>query len=201
MPVFLGNTTTLYCCTARSGDDERRARFSFLLCFGKGDAIVSKWYFVVKSYELSVLLPENFLDEDNFPDGKMTDANIKKRIKALDKKADAEELAVLQKYLDLKGDISLNKKLIKERKYDLLTALLVKYANLSEEDIKRLVIEKKWFASLGSRLDGEMQRISQQLTSKVSALAERYAQTLPEIDAEIADLEAKVTAHLKQMGY
>ena len=144
---------------------------------------------------------ENYLDEDNFPDGKMTDANIKKRIKALDKKADAEELAVLQKYLDLKGDISLNKKLIKERKYDLLTALLVKYADLSEEDIKRLVIEKKWFVSLGSRLDGEMQRISQCLTSKVSALAERYAQTLPEIDAEIADLEAKVAAHLKQMGY
>ena len=144
---------------------------------------------------------ENYLDEDNFPDGKMTDANIKKRIKTLDKKADAEELAVLQKYLDFKGDISLNKKLIKERKYDLLTALLVKYADLSDEDIKRLVIEKKWFASLGSRLDGEMQRISQQLTTKVSALAERYAQTLPEIDAEIADLEAKVAAHLKQMGY
>ena len=144
---------------------------------------------------------ENYLDEDNFPDSKMTDANIKKRIKALDKKADADELAVLQKYLDLKGDISLNKKLIKERKYDLLTALLVKYAALSEKDIKRLVIEKKWFASLGSRLDGEMQRISQQLTLKVSALAERYAQTLPEIDAEIADLEAKVAAHLKQMGY
>lgn len=144
---------------------------------------------------------ENYLDEDNFPDGKVTDANIKKRIKALDKKADAEELAVLQKYLDLKGDISLNKKLIKERKYDLLTALLVKYADLSEEDIKRLVVEKKWFASLSARLEGEMQRISQQLTSKVSALAERYAQTLSEIDAEIADLEAKVAAHLKQMGY
>ena len=131
----------------------------------------------------------------------MNDGNIKKRIKVLDKKSDAEELAVLQKYLDLKGDISLNKKLIKERKYDLLTALMVKYADLSEEDIKRLVVEKKWFASLSARLDGEMQRISQQLTSKVSALAERYAQTLPEIDAEIADLEAKVAAHLKQMGY
>ena len=144
---------------------------------------------------------ENNLDEDNFPDSKMTDANIKKRIKTLDQKADAEEIAVLQRYLDLKGDISLNKKLIKERKYDLLTALMVKYADLTEEDIKRLIIEKKWFASLGSRLDGEMQRISQQLTSKVSALAERYAQTLPEIDAEIADLEAKIATHLKQMGY
>lgn len=144
---------------------------------------------------------ENYLDEDNFPDSKITDANVKKRIKVLDKKTDADEIAVLQKYLDLKGDISLNKKLIKERKYDLLTALVVKYADLSEEEIKRLVIEKKWLASLALRLDGEMLRISQQLTSKVSALAERYAQTLSEIDADIIDLEAKVTAHLKRIGY
>lgn len=144
---------------------------------------------------------ENYLDEDNFPDGKITDANVKKRIKALDKKADADEIVVLQKYLDLKGNISLNKKLIKERKYDLLTALVVKYANLSEEEIKRLVIEKKWLASLALKLDGEMRRVSQQLTSQVTALAERYALTLPEIDADIVDLEAKVAAHLKQMGY
>lgn len=78
---------------------------------------------------------------------------------------------------------------------------MVKYADLTEDDIKRLVIEKKWFAALSARLDSEMQRIGQQLTSKVSALAERYAQTLPEIDAAIADLEAKVAAHLKQMGF
>ena len=83
----------------------------------------------------------------------------------------------------------------------MLTALKVKYASLTEEDIKRLVIGKKWFATLSTRLDNEMQRIGQQLSSKVSALAERYAQTLPEIDAEIAGLEAKVTAHLKQMGF
>lgn len=86
-------------------------------------------------------------------------------------------------------------------KYNLLTALTVKYANLTEDDIKRLVIERKWFATLSALLDSEMQRIGQQLTSEVSALAERYAQTLPEIDAEIADLESKVAAHLKQMGF
>ena len=154
-----------------------------------------------KMLELTEEYAESYFDEDNFTDSKVSDTNIKKRIKALDKKTDSEEIAVLQQYLDLKGDISLNKKVIKERKYDLLTALVVKYADLSGEDIKRLVIEKKWFATVSTQLDGEMQRISQQLTSKVSALAERYAQTLPEIDAEIADLEAKVAEHLKQMGY
>ena len=59
---------------------------------------------------------DNYLDEDNFVDGKISDTNVKKRMKVLDKKSDAEEIAVLQKYLDLKGDISLNKKLIKDRK-------------------------------------------------------------------------------------
>lgn len=157
-----------------------------------------------KESSLTELIEEqtdNYLDEDNFIDSKLSDTNVKKRIKALDKKVDAEEITVLQKYLDLRGDISLNKKLIKERKYDLLTALIVKYANLSADEIKKLVIEKKWFASLDKRLTDEMQRISQQLTSKVSELAERYSQTLPEIDAEIADLEAKVVSHLKQMGF
>lgn len=157
-----------------------------------------------KESSLTELIEEqtdNYLDEDNFIDSKLSDTNVKKRIKALDKKVDAEEITVLQKYLDLRGDISLNKKLIKERKYDLLTALIVKYANLSADEIKKLVIEKKWFASLDKRLSDEMQHISQQLTSKVSELAERYSQTLPEIDAEINDLEAKVASHLKQMGF
>ena len=47
---------------------------------------------------------ENYLDEDNFLDGKMTDANIKKRIKALDKKADAEELRPL--YAEFSGRLT-----------------------------------------------------------------------------------------------
>ena len=46
-----------------------------------------------------------------------------------------------------------------------------------------------------------MQRIVQQLTTKVVALAERYAETLPQIDLSLADLEAKVAGHLKKMGF
>ena len=144
---------------------------------------------------------ENYLDEVNFIDGKMNDANVKKRIKSLDKKVDAEEINVLQKYLNLKGDISLNKKLIKDRKYDLLESIVDKYNYLSESEIKHLVIEKKWFSSLSKQINGEMKRISQQLTSKVSALAERYAQTLSEIELDVVDYENKVLAHLRKMGY
>ena len=144
---------------------------------------------------------ENYLDEENYPESKMTDANVKKRLKGLDSKKDAEEIIVLSKYIELKGDISIHKKLIKERKYDLLTALVVKYSNLSETEVKNLVIEKKWFASLSALLDGEMQGVSQQLTTNVTELAERYAKTLSQIDDDITILEKKVIKHLKIMGY
>ena len=151
--------------------------------------------------ELEEEQAENYLDEDNFLDSKKNDTNIKKRIKTLDKRIDQEEIDVLQQYLNLKSDISLQKKVIKELKYDLLTALMVKYNKLNEEEIKHLVIVKKWYAALAAHLNGEMQRISQQLISKVIELAERYAQTLYEINIQIDDLETEVTTYLQQMGY
>ena len=158
-----------------------------------------------KEARLEELLEEHesdggYLNDDNL-NGKRTDGNVKKRIKALDKEKDSEELAVLKQYLELKGDISLIKKTIKELKYNLLTALCVKYDNLSEAETKELVIERKWLATLRSRLENEMQRISQNLTAEVTALVERYADTLPEIDAEVSELEARVTGHLREMGF
>lgn len=151
--------------------------------------------------ELTENHADNYLDEDNFADCKINDTNVKKRIRDLKEGKDYEEISVLREFLRIREQISFGKKEIKILKLDLLFALKDKYENLSEEEIKQLVIEKKWIATLNVRLNAEMQRISQQLTSKVSALAERYAQTLPEIDAEIAELEAKVVTHLKQMGY
>ena len=141
-----------------------------------------------------------YLSDDNFG-GKRTDAYIKKRKKMLDKSKDCEELAVLHRYLELKGDISLTKKTIKGLKYNLCTALVVKYSSFNGEDIKRLVIECKWITTLYKQLNNEMQRISQQLTAAVTQLVERYASTLPEIDTEVLEIEACVKNHLKVMGY
>lgn len=79
--------------------------------------------------------------------------------------------------------------------------MIKRYAQLTETEIKELVIEKKWFATLTFRLDSEMQRISQTLTTSISDLAERYGQTLPAIDEEITGLEQKVKQHLAVMGF
>lgn len=46
-----------------------------------------------------------------------------------------------------------------------------------------------------------MQTVTHTLTAEVNAVAERYATTLPEIEANIASLEDKASAHLKEMGF
>ncbi|GHT65246.1 hypothetical protein AGMMS50239_24560 [Bacteroidia bacterium] len=151
--------------------------------------------------ELQEEQADNYLDPSNFADDKINDGNLKKRLKVLNKKADAEEIAVLEKYLSLKEDISETKRILKVLKYELLVKLTEKYPKLTTEEIKRLVIEKKWFAALFLRFDGEMQRISQNLNVGITSLTERYAETLPQIDASIANLESSVNSHLSKMGF
>lgn len=50
-------------------------------------------------------------------------------------------------------------------------------------------------------IHGEMDRVSQALTSRVRELAERYESPLPQMADRAAELEAKVAAHLKTMGF
>ena len=38
------------------------------------------------------------------------------------------------------------------------------------------------------------------MTGRVRDLAERYARPLPDLDAEVADLTARVATHLEKMG-
>lgn len=145
---------------------------------------------------------ENYLDADTFENKTLSDVNVKKKLKDLKGKANTkEEVKVLERYLNLKEEIADAKRVQKVLKYELLTKLVDKYKQLTEAEIKELVIEKKWFATLAARLDSEMQRISQTLTTSISDLAERYGQTLPEIDKEISGLEDKVKKHLNSMGF
>ena len=145
---------------------------------------------------------ENYLDADTFENKTLSDGNVKKKLRDLKGKANTkEEVKVLERYLNLKEEIADAKRVQKVLKYELLTKLDDKYKQLAEAEIKELVIEKKWFATLSARLDSEMQRISQTLTTSISDLAERYGQTLPEIDKEISGLEDNVKKHLAVMGF
>ena len=72
---------------------------------------------------------------------------------------------------------------------------------LTETEIKQLVVDDKWMASLERSVKTEMERISQRLTQRIKELAERYETPLPRQTSEVAELENKVIAHLKEMGF
>jgi type I restriction enzyme M protein len=100
--------------------------------------------------------------------------------------------------LDKKVKIDQELKLAKK---DLEAKVWERYKKLTDEEIKTLVVEDKWMKTLADGLANEMQRISQKLTQRIKELAERYETPLPLIASEIDELEAKVQAHLKKMGY
>lgn len=89
---------------------------------------------------------------------------------------------------------------MKDDNSELLEQVLQKYASLTEEEIKKLVTNK-WLVAFGSRLASEIQQVSQSLNSQLQSLEERYEQTLPEINKEVEELEAKVMLHLEKMGF
>ena len=76
-----------------------------------------------------------------------------------------------------------------------------KYAVLTEDEIKELLVNKKWYYSIYDGIDALYTSISHNLSARITELAERYESTLPELEKEVAEYEAKVKAHLKQMGF
>ena len=68
------------------------------------------------------------------------------------------------------------------------------------DEIKALLVTDKWQATLQSRIEAEIERITAQLAERVTILEERYADPLPNLLDEVDRLSQKVTAHLQAMG-
>lgn len=134
--------------------------------------------------------------------GKITKGNLKNRIKEIKgDKEFAEEQALLEKYNEFLEKEADCKKEIKEVENDLEKKVITKYPTLSQDEIKILVVDRKWMNELETRVMSEVDRTSQVLASRVKELVERYSETLPEIEQSIEVLTAKVNKHLDQMGF
>lgn len=72
---------------------------------------------------------------------------------------------------------------------------------LSEEDIRRLVVEKKWMGAIMSSCMEEMQQVTQQLSAAITAVSVRYERTLPSLEADAHRYEDEVNGYLKEMGF
>jgi len=133
---------------------------------------------------------------------KITAKAVKDRLKEIGKDADyADERKALQAYTKLLDQQSDTKTKRKEAQDDLEAKIDAKYPTLSEAEVKRLVVEDKWLAELGAAIHGELDRVSQTLTTRVKELADRYDTRLPKLTDIVADLEKKVNGHLERMGF
>ncbi|MEK7484671.1 MAG: type I restriction-modification system subunit M [Planctomycetota bacterium] len=155
---------------------------------------------------------EGILEELKNDKGKLSKGAVQKRLKELKNETiqgffnsqnaeTKEERELLGNYLDLleKETDATNK--IKEAKALLDKKINAKYSILSESEIKTLVVDDKWMATLEKAIQTEMDRISQRLTQRIKELAERYETPLSKQATEVTELENKVSAHLQKMGF
>lgn len=129
---------------------------------------------------------------------------ISKIDKVINNKSDQDyykEISIIYNYLDMLESESEIKKKVKEAETELDKKLFKKYKALTEDEIKTLVVDDKWMAAIKTDIKSELDRISQKLTTRIKEIAERYENTLPQLDAKVSDFETKVEAHLEKMGF
>lgn len=150
---------------------------------------------------------ESFIEENSGDDGllndalndkdKVTKASVSARLKLT---TDKDEITALKKTRDLFDAEADAKKAVKEAQDALDLAVFKHYKQLSIDDIKTLLVQDKWLATLQANIQAEIERITQQLANRVKELEERYAEPLPALVESVEVLSEKVAGHLKAMG-
>jgi type I restriction enzyme M protein len=132
---------------------------------------------------------------------KITKASAAARLKEIkDDKDAADERKLLCEFLTLAERETETSAMAKAAQETLTGKVVARYAKLTDDDIKSLVINAKWMATLEIAAKGELDRVSQTLSGRIRELSERYATPLPKLATELAVLGARVDGHLKMMG-
>lgn len=141
----------------------------------------------------------DILSDDNL--GKLNRTNAFKELKEAQKNKDADSVEVLTAYVAFEDRASELKKELAVLELKLVEVLYPRYESLSEEEIKTLVVDYKWFAEIERGISCELDKAMQYLINRLTILAERYGETLSQIEERLADCEKKVAGHLAQMGF
>ena len=152
---------------------------------------------------------EGLLNEVINDKGNITKGNLTKRIKEIkgvmvsesnydeDYTEEYEVLHQYEKLVNLEAD---SKKSLKEAQTKLKKLVYAQYEDLSEDEIKTLIVDDKWLTTIKLRIDGEIDQISQRLSNRITELAQRYENPLPKLEANYTEAQNKVKQHLEKMG-
>lgn len=129
--------------------------------------------------------------------GKITSKSLKAEQKI---NTDSEEKIAIADALKLFEAESQAKSALKSAQESLDSAVFKQYRKLTEDEIKTLLVEDKWLATLQASLMNEMERVVQTFVSRLQELEQRYHQTLTTLTDEVQAASEKVNAHLKALG-
>ncbi len=133
---------------------------------------------------------------------KLTKASVAARLKDIKGDAEADdERKLLADHLRLSEQEATANTVLKATQDSLTEKVFQQYGKLTEDDIRTLVVDDKWLATLAAAVQGELDRVSQTLTGRIRELAQRYATPLPQLTGEVATLASCMEEHLKKMGF
>ena len=110
------------------------------------------------------------------------------------------ELDVLHEWLQLDKREATLRNQHQEVIDDLHAKIEGKYSNLTEEEIRTLVVGDKWMTSMDSGIRQQVEHLAGELVNRLRELETRYAETLPELSANVERLARRVKRHLEDVG-
>jgi type I restriction enzyme M protein len=133
-------------------------------------------------------------------EGKLTKALVAARLKEAKREgSDADEIAALEQAIALFNAESATRKMAKETQAALDIATLEKYGDLTEVDVKTLVLDSKWKVIVSSRVENVLTSLVLDLVVRIQELGERYGETANDLETKVDKLSQLVAVHLAAM--
>ena len=139
-----------------------------------------------------------YLNDKDAIDTKAVNAKLKELKKTAQ---DSEEYKILLTYTELSANVKEYTKIVKELNAALDEAEKAKYAELTIEEVKELLVNHKWYYAIFDGISELYSATSHNMANRISELANRYESTLPSLEKEVEKYEAKVKSHLERMGF
>jgi type I restriction enzyme M protein len=132
--------------------------------------------------------------------GKVTQKSVNAATREAKANRDDDAVVSLEELARLLKAQAAAKKAEKDAATALDLAALNKYGDLTEDEVKALVLGEKWKRTLAVRIDAEVTALVLGLAARVHELGERYRETIGDIEQELAGLDDRVNAHLVALG-
>ncbi len=136
---------------------------------------------------------QDYFDDDK---GKFDQSGIKKFINAYPE--EKETIGMLRKVDALINREKVLKRVIKADSQALHLKTKEVIENLTPEQI-RMLLEAKWIEPLVQKLNALPTRIIAELNQKLKILSQKYTETLPNVEQQIAQTESELTGLLDQL--